>query len=185
MVSPKSISIEAKCRGSASPGPVASPFHVYIFAHWVLDVLDLKPHFSSAKFELLPYLVRKQFLSKSSLPESTVRHSQRDSTGSAGSAPNSGGPQLSDMDMMLADLAFAARPPPVITPDESGANGPNSGGSGDLGGGIASISPSAFSPGEMIKMMGTPTPAPVKDDRSAKSPEAGSDQGSSAAGDSA
>ena len=89
------------------------------------------------------------------------------------------------MDLMLADLAFAARPPPVITPDESGANGPNSGGSGDLGGGIASISPSAFSPGEMIKMMGTPTPAPVKDDRSAKSPEAGSDQGSSAAGDSA
>ena len=32
---------------------------------------------------------------------------------------------------------------------------------------------------------GTPTPAPVKDDRSAKSPEAGSDQGSSAAGESA
>lgn len=32
--------------------------HVYIFAHWVLDVLDLKQHFSSAKFELLPYLVR-------------------------------------------------------------------------------------------------------------------------------
>ena len=25
---------------------------------------------------------------------------------------------LTDMDMMLADLAFAARPPPVITPDE-------------------------------------------------------------------
>ena len=40
------------------------------------------------------------------------------SAGSAGSAPNSGGPQLSDMDMMLADLAFAARPPPVITPHE-------------------------------------------------------------------
>ena len=103
-------------------------------------------------------------------------------------SPPDGAPpaaKLSEMDLMLADLAFAARPPPVITPDESGANGPNSGGSGDLGGGIASISPSAFSPGEMIKMMGTPTPAPVKDDRSAKSPEAGSDQGSSAAGDSA
>ena len=103
-------------------------------------------------------------------------------------SPPDGAPpaaKLSEMDLMLADLAFAARPPPVITPDESGANGPNSGGSGDLGGGIASISPSAFSPGEMIKMMGTPTPAPVKDDRSAKSPEAGSDQGSSAAGESA
>ena len=62
--------------------------HVYLLAHWVLDVLEQKPHFSSAKFELLPYLVRKQFLSKSSLPESTVRHSQRDSTGSAGSAPS-------------------------------------------------------------------------------------------------
>ncbi|EOD39568.1 hypothetical protein EMIHUDRAFT_97762 [Emiliania huxleyi CCMP1516] len=30
--------------------------HVYLFAHWVLDH---KPHFSSAKFELLPYLVKK------------------------------------------------------------------------------------------------------------------------------
>lgn len=67
--------------------------HVYIFAHWVirrpraqaltlalartltlpstqqvLDVLELKPHFSSAKFELLPYLVRKQFLTKENMP---------------------------------------------------------------------------------------------------------------------
>ena len=33
-----------------------------------LEVLDLKPHFSSAKFELLPYLVRKQFLKKDNLP---------------------------------------------------------------------------------------------------------------------
>jgi len=41
--------------------------HVYIFAHWVLDLLDLKDHFSSAKFELLPYLVRKQFLPKTNL----------------------------------------------------------------------------------------------------------------------
>mmetsp|Transcript_43926 Transcript_43926/g.146365 ORF Transcript_43926/g.146365 Transcript_43926/m.146365 type:complete len:441 (+) Transcript_43926:68-1390(+) len=42
--------------------------HVYLFAHWVLEVLDHKPHFSSAKFELLPYLVRKQFLDQANLP---------------------------------------------------------------------------------------------------------------------
>ena len=47
--------------------------HVYIFAPWVLDVLEQKPHFSSAKFELLPYLVRKQFLSKANLPPSRTR----------------------------------------------------------------------------------------------------------------
>ena len=41
--------------------------HVYIFAHWTLQVLELKPHFVSVKFELLPYLVRKQFLSKANL----------------------------------------------------------------------------------------------------------------------
>ena len=43
--------------------------HVYIFAPWVLEVLEQKPHFSSAKFELLPYLVRKQFLQKANLPQ--------------------------------------------------------------------------------------------------------------------
>ena len=31
-------------------------------------MLELKPHFSSARFELLPYLVRKQFLPKSNIP---------------------------------------------------------------------------------------------------------------------
>jgi NDP-sugar pyrophosphorylase family protein len=47
--------------------------HVYLFAHWVLDVLEQKPHFSSAKLELLPYLVRKQFLQKSNLPSAHAR----------------------------------------------------------------------------------------------------------------
>ncbi len=42
--------------------------HVYIFARWTLDVLEIKPHFGSLKFELLPYLVRKQFLSQANLP---------------------------------------------------------------------------------------------------------------------
>ena len=32
--------------------------------------------------------------------------------------PTGAEPQLSEMDLMLADLAFAARPPPVMTPDE-------------------------------------------------------------------
>ena len=41
--------------------------HVYIFAHWTLQLLELKPHFASIKFELLPYLVRKQFLAKGNL----------------------------------------------------------------------------------------------------------------------
>ena len=44
-----------------------SDMHVYIFAHWTLQVLELKPHFASVKFELMPYLVRKQFLSKANL----------------------------------------------------------------------------------------------------------------------
>jgi translation initiation factor eIF-2B subunit gamma len=37
-------------------------------------VLDLKPHFSSAKFELLPYLVRKQFLSTANLSLPQQQH---------------------------------------------------------------------------------------------------------------
>jgi len=70
-------------------------------------------------------------------------------------APGSSGGAagLTDMDMMLADLAFAARPPPVITPDETNLGEvPN--------GGPASLSPSAFSPSTMLNMvLGTPTPA--------------------------
>jgi len=51
--------------------------HVYIFAHWVLDVLDLKEHFVSAKFELLPYLVRKQFLPKANLAPARLAAASR------------------------------------------------------------------------------------------------------------
>lgn len=47
--------------------------HIYIFSHWVLEVLEAKPNFASAKFELLPYLVRKQFLSKANLPAAATR----------------------------------------------------------------------------------------------------------------
>eukprot|EP00908_Phaeocystis_cordata_P012671 Transcript_23672.p2 GENE.Transcript_23672~~Transcript_23672.p2 ORF type:complete len:440 (-),score=222.48 Transcript_23672:35-1354(-) len=51
-----------------------SDVHVYIFAHWTLQLLELKPHFASVKFELLPYLVRKQFLSKTNLRIPTPGH---------------------------------------------------------------------------------------------------------------
>lgn len=54
-------------------------------------------------------------------------------------------PQLSEMDLMLADLAFAARPPPVMTPDEGGTEA--------LANGLGSLSPSNFSPGTMIQQL--------------------------------
>jgi len=47
--------------------------------------------------------------------------------------------------MMLADLAFAARPPPVMTPDEGGAE--------PVANGLGSLSPSNFSPGTMIQQL--------------------------------
>ena len=53
--------------------------------------------------------------------------------------------------MMLADLAFAARPPPVITPEET------AGGEGVANGadthGLGSLSPSNFSPGTMMQQL--------------------------------
>ena len=54
-------------------------------------------------------------------------------------------PQLSEMDLMLADLAFAARPPPVMTPDEGDQQ--------NVGNGLGSLSPSNFSPGTMIQQL--------------------------------
>jgi len=63
----------------------------------------------------------------------------------AAASSTAGEPQLSDMDMMLADLAFAARPPPVMTPDE--------GGSEAVANGLGSLSPSNFSPGTMIQQL--------------------------------
>ena len=35
--------------------------HFYVFAHWVLDLLDAKKRISSIKSELVPHLVRRQF----------------------------------------------------------------------------------------------------------------------------
>ena len=58
-------------------------------------------------------------------------------------------PQLSEMDLMLADLAFAARPPPVMTPDE----GEHGGAAEGVGNGLGSLSPSNFSPGTMIQQL--------------------------------
>ena len=65
-------------------------------------------------------------------------------------------PQLSDMDLMLADLAFAARPPPVMTPEEGGHEGHANDGlgtDGPVGNGLGSLSPSNFSPGTMIQQL--------------------------------
>ena len=95
--------------------------HVYIFAHWTLSVLADKPHLSSAKFggtqceidvahawhaairmpsacvrvaELVPYLVRKQFLAQRTLevpppsPSAALAKSiSRSSINAAGGAP--------------------------------------------------------------------------------------------------
>jgi translation initiation factor eIF-2B subunit gamma len=43
--------------------------HFYIFAHWVLDLLDAKKSISRIKADLVPYLVRRQFQGKDCLPE--------------------------------------------------------------------------------------------------------------------
>ncbi len=50
-------------------------------------MLALKPHFSSAKFELLPYLVRKQFLPKTNLAPQHAQVANHDD--GAGSGPPS------------------------------------------------------------------------------------------------
>lgn len=44
--------------------------HCYVFSKWVLGLLDERPKISSVKFELVPYLVRRQFLGLSGVPES-------------------------------------------------------------------------------------------------------------------
>ena len=59
---------------------------------------------------------------------------------------------------MLADLAFAAQPPPVMTPDE---------GTGEsVANGLGSLSPSNFSPGTMMQQLlttpGEPTGGPPR-----------------------
>ena len=67
-------------------------------------------------------------------------------TGAAPAQAPGGEPQLSEMDLMLADLAFAARPPPVMTPDEGNLGN-------EVGNGLGSLSPSNFSPGTMIQQL--------------------------------
>ncbi|TMW62112.1 hypothetical protein Poli38472_009605 [Pythium oligandrum] len=44
--------------------------HFYIFSHWVLDLLQEKPHIQSIKTDLIPHLVRRQFRGLEVLPES-------------------------------------------------------------------------------------------------------------------
>ena len=42
--------------------------HFYIFAHWVLDLLDVKKRITSIKGELVPHLVRRQFRGRDAVP---------------------------------------------------------------------------------------------------------------------
>ncbi|ETW02295.1 hypothetical protein H310_05843 [Aphanomyces invadans] len=44
--------------------------HVYIFPHWVLDLLHEKKHIASIKADLIPHLVRRQFRGPQALAES-------------------------------------------------------------------------------------------------------------------
>ncbi|ETV83631.1 hypothetical protein H257_04322 [Aphanomyces astaci] len=44
--------------------------HVYIFPHWVLDLLHEKKHIASIKADLIPHLVRRQFRGAQALAES-------------------------------------------------------------------------------------------------------------------
>jgi translation initiation factor eIF-2B subunit gamma len=47
--------------------------HFYVFAHWVLDLLDAKKRISSIKSELVPHLVRRQFRAAAeALPEEAL-----------------------------------------------------------------------------------------------------------------
>ncbi|KAF0695854.1 Aste57867_13374 [Aphanomyces stellatus] len=52
--------------------------HVYIFSHWVLDLLHEKKHIASVKADLIPHLVRRQFRGPQALAES-VREKLRSS----------------------------------------------------------------------------------------------------------
>ena len=86
--------------------------HVYFFAHWVLDVLNFKEHFSSAKFELLPYLVRKQFLAKANLKGLHRRTPASDGAAQPGSPgspgrgiPSGGGRNMPPMPLRQSSLA--------------------------------------------------------------------------------
>ena len=72
-----------------------------------------------------------------------------------GGAPPSKGGQLSEMDVMLADLAFAARPHPVATPEEAEEAG------SEVAPPLGSFSPSNFSPDSMVRglLSGAPSPS--------------------------
>ena len=126
--------------------------HVYIFAPWVLDVLEEKEHFVSAKFELVPYLVRKQFLSKTNVSMAKLAAARRaagaadgavDGAASGGSVPTAtgSGPQKGPPAVNVKGSG-----PPAVTRAPSDAAGAKGGGagSGALGGGSAVGSLSAF-----------------------------------------
>lgn len=43
--------------------------HLYVFSHWVLDLLQEKKYIASIKADLIPHLVRRQFRGAAALPE--------------------------------------------------------------------------------------------------------------------
>ena len=42
--------------------------HVFVFAHWVLKLLEAKEYLISIRADLVPYLMRAQYRSKEALP---------------------------------------------------------------------------------------------------------------------
>lgn len=46
--------------------------HIYIFAHWVLELLEHKKHLTTIKGDLLPHLARSQFRPKTAFPEEVL-----------------------------------------------------------------------------------------------------------------
>jgi translation initiation factor eIF-2B subunit gamma len=59
-----------KCRPRITMHTNLYDAHVYIFSHWVLDLLNKKKHIASIKADLIPHLVRRQFRGRQALPES-------------------------------------------------------------------------------------------------------------------
>lgn len=61
-----------------------SDAHCYIFSHWVMGLLEEKPDLTSVRFDLVPHLVRAQFLGERGVPES-LRESARSAVALANS----------------------------------------------------------------------------------------------------
>jgi translation initiation factor eIF-2B subunit gamma len=54
--------------------------HVYIFAHWVLDLLDSVDKISSIRCDLIPYLIRRQFRASDDADLAKIREGAKESS---------------------------------------------------------------------------------------------------------